>query len=122
MAFRGDLDALVLGVLTDGQKHGYEITQIINHVGRVDAGTVTVREGQLYPILHKLENDELIEAQWREQTGKPARKVYRLTNKGQAALEEKRLAWQHFVKAVNTLIAPPSPPTLPEMPGVKTYA
>lgn len=107
MAFRGDLDALILGVLAGGRMHGYEITQTINGAGSGD-GAVVVREGQLYPILHKLENDELIEAEWVEQqTGRPARKVYRLTNKGRAALEEKRAAWQNFAQTVGSLLAPP---------------
>ena len=106
MAFRGDLDALILGVLAGGRMHGYEITQTINGAGSGD-GSVVVREGQLYPILHKLENDELIAGEWEAQPSGPARKVYRLTVKGRAALEEKRAAWQNFAQTVGALLTPP---------------
>lgn len=106
MAFRGDLDALVLGVLASGKMHGYEITQTINAAGGSD-GAVSVKEGQLYPILHRLENDEKIEAEWIEQAGRPARKVYRLTDAGRKELEHKRASWEAFSQTVGLLLAPP---------------
>ena len=116
MAFRGDLDALVLGVLAAKPMHGYEITQTINaagsdgaNSGNGGAGSVSVKEGQLYPILHRLENDEKIQAQWIEQAGRPARKVYELTDTGRKELETKRAAWEAFSQTVAALLAPPQP-------------
>ncbi len=115
MAFRGDLDALVLGVLARGRMHGYEITQTINAAGPTEDNTgdggVVVKEGQLYPILHRLENDGKIEAEWIEQTGRPARKVYRLTDAGRGTLIEKRAAWEAFAQTVGDLLAPVPSPT-----------
>ena len=60
MAFRSDLDALILGVLHRERMHGYEISRRINDGA---LGAVQVKEGQLYPILHRLENEGAIEAE-----------------------------------------------------------
>ena len=101
MAFRSDLDALILGVLNRGRMHGYEISRRINDGA---LGAVQVKEGQLYPILHRLENEGAIEAEWLPQEGKPARKVYRLTEQGKRDLEAKRDAWESFAKGVSLLM------------------
>lgn len=101
MSFRSDLDALVLATLTAGAMHGYDISRRINQCGE---GTVRVQEGQLYPILHRLEADGLIAADWVPQEGKPARKVYRLTDSGHAALEVKRADWARFAATVGALM------------------
>ncbi len=109
MAFRGDLDALVLGVLASaGAAHGYEITRRINGAGGGAGETaIAVREGQLYPILHRLENEGRIQAEWIPQEGKPARKVYALTEAGRAELATKREAWRKFAESVSSLLAAP---------------
>ena len=101
MAFRSDLDALILGVLGRGQMHGYETSKRINEGA---LGAVLVKEGQLYPLLHRLENDGVIEAHWLPQEGKPARKVYRLTESGTRQLATKRESWAAFSTGVNLLL------------------
>ena len=101
MAFRGDLDALVLGVLGTGRMHGYEISKRINE-GAEDS--IRVKEAQLYPILHRLENDGKIEAEWLPYEGKPARKVYRLTESGHQALAVKQADWRKFAHSVSALL------------------
>jgi PadR family transcriptional regulator PadR len=103
MAFRSDLDALILGVLQAGQLHGYEIARRINTLGE---NALQLKEGQIYPILHRLENDELIGATWIPQEGKPARKMYELTEKGTKALAQKRADWNKFSESVNSLLNP----------------
>jgi|SRR5579862_1930637 len=106
MAFRSDLDALILGVLQVGKLHGYEITKRINRQGET---VLSVKEGQLYPILHRLEHEGLIIAEWIPQEGKPARKVYALTDKGQKALAKKRDEWKRFSSRINNLLTPSKP-------------
>jgi len=104
-SFRSDLDALILGVLgQQGRMHGYEISRKID-VG--SEGAVPIREGQLYPILHRMENDGLIEAQWLPQEGKPARKVYALTERGRGELIAKRAAWERFAAGIVSLLGEP---------------
>lgn len=103
MAFRGDLDALVLGALDDGSAHGYEIARRIKSVSD-DA--LAVGEGQLYPILHALERDGFVAADWIPQEGKPNRKVYRLTESGRGALAKKRGEWLKFAAGVSAVLRP----------------
>lgn len=107
MAFRSDLDALILGVLQAGQLHGYEVTKRINAQNDT---VLKVNEGQLYPILHRLENEGKIAAEWVPQQGKPARKVYSLTEQGLQELGSKRAAWEQFAASVSLLLAPPPLP------------
>lgn len=103
MDFRSDLDALALGALTGGPMHGYEIMRRINARGE---DSIRIKEGQLYPILHRLESEGRIVAEWEAQEGKPARKNYRLTEDGHRLLEKKRQAWTAFASTVEALLHP----------------
>ena len=71
MSFRTDLEAMVMAALKDGPLHGYGIVRAIR--GRSE-GVLKLGEGQLYPILHRLESDGLIHGDWEIQDGKPPRK------------------------------------------------
>ena len=103
MDFRGDLDALTLAVLASGPTHGYEVMRRINERGDE---ALRIKEGQLYPILHRLESDGQIVAQWEPQQGKPARKVYQMTDAGQRLLAKKRDNWARFTLSVDALLNP----------------
>ena len=103
MAFREDLDALVLAVLQDGAAHGYEIAKRIKL--RSDS-VLSAGEGKLYPCLHKLEADGLISAEWVPQEGKPARKVYALTEGGRKELAKHMKRWESFSRAVGSVLKP----------------
>ena len=103
MAFRGDLEALVLGALDTGSAHGYEIARRIKAVSE-DA--LAVGEGLLYPALHALEREGLVVAEWVPQEGKPNRKVYHLTEGGKGALARKRKEWQRFSAGVSAVLKP----------------
>ncbi|MBB6050212.1 PadR family transcriptional regulator [Armatimonas rosea] len=102
MAFRGDTEALILATLSGGPQHGYEITRRVNGLDGMK-----IQDGQLYPILHRLESEGMITAEWVPQEGKPARKVYRLTEAGGKKLEEKRTDWETFASSVSALLAKP---------------
>ena len=104
MDFKSDMNALLLGVLQSGPAHGYEIAKRVNALAD---GALKVGEAKLYPFLHKLEEEGMIVAEWVPQEGKPARKIYRLTTKGQGSLVEKRQAWDKFKIAVNKIIGEP---------------
>jgi transcriptional regulator len=103
MAFKSDLEALILGVLGEGALHGYEIAKRIRAVSEE---TLKVGEGRLYPALHKLEESGMIVAEWVQQEGKPARKVYALTPKGKKGLEDQSAAWAKFVTRVDAIMRP----------------
>jgi DNA-binding PadR family transcriptional regulator len=106
MAFRTDLDALVLAVLQTGRLHGYEIGKRINLQGQSSFG---INEGQLYPVLHRLENEGKIASEWVPQPGKPARRVYALTDGGRRELIHQRESWTQFVDSVNRILTPMHP-------------
>ena len=101
MAYKGELDGIILGVLQSGPGHGYEIAK---RVKALSDGVLAVGEAKLYPCLHKLEQDGCVTAEWILQEGKPARKVYALTPKGTGTLTEKRQAWERFAMGVASVL------------------
>ena len=92
---------LVLLALSHGPKHGYEIAR---HLEERTNGFFTISYGALYPVLHKLEKDELVTGDWQEGGQTKRRKVYRLTRAGKAALAAERDRYQAFAGAFGRLI------------------
>ncbi len=76
-------EALVLSVLRDGPRHGYQIALEVEE--RSD-GAFELQHGTLYPILHRLEDEGLIEGEWSEEGRR--RKEYRLSEAGRRHLRE----------------------------------
>lgn len=101
MAFRGDLEALILAVLLEGPKHGYEISKQIK---AMSGKTLQFGEGQLYPALHKLEEAGSVQSTWEPQDGKPPRKVYALTESGRGKLEAKKGEWMKFQESISLIL------------------
>lgn len=81
---------LVLSVLTTGESYGYELIQRIQELSR---GRIEWTEGMLYPVLHWMEREELIESEWRTIDSGRRRKYYRLRKAGRAALREEQQQW-----------------------------
>ncbi|MFD2608939.1 PadR family transcriptional regulator [Deinococcus taklimakanensis] len=100
MNARTQLRMLVLAVLERQPEHGYAIAQAIKTRSE---GLLTAREGTLYPALHALESEGLISSREYEHAGRP-RREYRLTERGQAALQGIRRDWQRSVQAVNSVL------------------
>ena len=101
MAFRGDINALILGALEVKPLHGYEIVRRIREAG----GGGKLSEGQIYPYLHKLEEDHFVTAEWQTDTGAAPRRVYQITPSGVVELDHQRALWKKFVAGINTLMA-----------------
>ncbi|MFN0122118.1 MAG: PadR family transcriptional regulator [Blastocatellia bacterium] len=98
---QGTLDLLILKIVALGPVHGYAIAQRLDQVSR---GVVQVPQGSLYPALHRLENRDLLAADWQAtETGREA-KFYRLTKKGQAQLETESEKWERLTKAVSLIL------------------
>ena len=81
---------LVLSVLTEGENYGYALIQ---RVRELSAGRVEWTEGMLYPVLHWMEKEQLIESEWREADTGRKRKYYRICKKGRNALRQEREQW-----------------------------
>lgn len=97
---KGSTELLVLSLLQGKPQHGYEI---IKEIRARSEGHLRVGEGSLYPLLHRLERDGLVAAEWAGLTGRD-RRYYRLTPRGQAALDEHRQVWRRHVQAVERVL------------------
>lgn len=101
MKFRADSEALVLAALEAGPQHGYGIIRIMRDTSE---GLFDINEGQLYPLLHKMQEKGWVVGEWYIQaTGNP-RKNYTLTETGQMELEKRRTEWSKFLSSVSNLI------------------
>ncbi|MEV1145246.1 PadR family transcriptional regulator [Micromonospora sp. NPDC049799] len=96
---RGVLDLCVLAALREGESYGYQLAQALDA-----AGVGPIQGGTLYPVLLRLQRTGLVTAQWREGTSGPARKYYRLTEAGRAALRQGGSAWLAFVAPVTAIV------------------
>jgi PadR family transcriptional regulator PadR len=81
---------LILGILARGESYGYAIIQ---EVGDRTGGALEWTEGMLYPVLHRLEREELIRGRWRTSESGRRRRYYSLSPKGRKALEAERQQW-----------------------------
>jgi PadR family transcriptional regulator, regulatory protein PadR len=81
---------LVLSVLTRGESYGYELIQRIRELS---SGKIEWTEGMLYPVLHWMEEEGLIESEWRESETGRKRKYYRLLKEGRKALQAEKQRW-----------------------------
>lgn len=100
MNIKGTLPTLILETLARGPSHGYRIAQRIKERSQ---GILDFKEGTLYPALHKLENEGLVESYEGIEQGRP-RRYYRITNNGHGALTKDRAEWRDLSRAVTTIL------------------
>jgi PadR family transcriptional regulator PadR len=96
----GNLDLLLLAVLTEGEAHGYAV---IARVRERSGGEFDLAEGTVYPALHKLEADGLLSSRWQHESGR-RRRTYGLTAPGEAALTAKRREWHRFTVRMHAVV------------------
>jgi len=93
----GALDMLVLEVLSKGRGYGYQIAQaVLSESG----DRLEIKEGSLYPALHRLERKKWVDSEWGESPEGRRRKYYTITGSGSTALREKRDRWTDFAAGV----------------------
>jgi len=100
MNLKGSLPLLILHTLSDSPKHGYRIAKDIKAQSQ---GVLDFKEGTLYPTLHSLEKQELIEAYSEVENGRE-RRYYRLTDTGRAAFEQDLQEWERYANAVSMVL------------------
>jgi transcriptional regulator len=98
--FKGTLPTLVLETVAHEPSHGYRIAQRIKE--RSD-GVLDFKEGTLYPALHKLENEGLVESYEGMENGR-SRRYYRITKSGRGALARDRAEWRELSRAVTSIL------------------
>lgn len=92
---------LVLKLLSEGEKYGYEI---ITELSRRSDRTFELQEGTLYPLLHMLERDRCVESFRQETPQGRVRIYYRITPKGLQLLAEKQAQWKLFSAKVDQVV------------------
>jgi len=99
-AIKGHLELLLLAALKAGPAHGYAVIQELR---LRSGGAFDLPEGTIYPALHRLEGEGLIESEWSDAAGR-RRRLYRLTRKGRRALAEKKGSWQRFARGMEAAL------------------
>ena len=97
---KGSSALLVLSVLADADRYGY---QIIKEIELRSEHVFSFKEGTLYPLLTRLKKDGLLSYEWRESTQGPPRKYYALTPDGDAFLDGLDSAWNELAATVDHL-------------------
>src|SRR5829696_8717467 len=100
MNFKGTLPTLILEALVREPSHGYLIAQRIKERSE---GILDFKEGTLYPALHKLQNEGLVDSEEAIENGRP-RRYYRITRSGRAALTKHRAEWRELSRVVTSIL------------------
>ena len=97
---KGSAELLILSLVDDRPRHGYEIGQLIE---LRSGGVLRFNVASLYPLLYRLEKRGWIRGRWVEKPGQRRRRYYRLTSIGKRVLASQRDGWQEFVGAINRI-------------------
>jgi len=98
---KGSTTMLILNLLSTSDMYGY---QMVKELEMRSDDTFTLKEGTMYPILHSLESEGMVESYWDESTSARKRKYYHITDKGKKLLNEKKKEWEVYSRTVNKVI------------------
>jgi transcriptional regulator len=94
---RGSADLMILAVLEERHRHGYEIAELIDDRS---GGVLRFHVGSLYPMLYRMERRGWIDGLWLEKAGQRRRRYYTLLPAGQKVLAEQRASWHELLTAL----------------------
>ncbi len=94
---KGSAELLVLSLLEDQPRHGYDISKLIQIRS---GGALRFHVTSLYPLLHRLEKQGWIDGRWVEKAEQRRRRYYSLTPQGRKMLRSQRKSWKDFVAAI----------------------
>jgi len=95
---KGSTELLVLALVEDRPRHGYEIAKLI---GERSDGALVFHAASLYPVFYRLERRGWLQGRWIEKAGQRRRRYYRLTPAGRRVLEAQRQTWRDFILALD---------------------
>lgn len=98
---RGTLELATLAVLASRRRYAYELLTLLNEL---TGSAPEVKEGTLYPLLHRLEDAGYVSSDWEAQDRQRPRKYYVLTNSGAQQLERLRAEWKRVVDGMAHLL------------------
>jgi PadR family transcriptional regulator PadR len=99
---KGNTETLLLSLLLLEPMYGY---QIVKEINARSSGYFEFKEGTLYPALHRMEREGLVEGRWQNTPGGMRRRYYYITLKGRFVLTDRQAEWQRFSRAMNSVIA-----------------
>src|ERR1700747_786994 len=97
---KGSAELLILSLVEDRPRHGYDIGQLIELRSR---GALRFNVASLYPLLYRLEKRGWIRGRWVEKAGQRRRRYYRLTPAGREMLGAQGDGWREFLKAIGRI-------------------
>ncbi len=99
-AKKGSAELVILALLEDTPRHGYDLAARIDEVSN---GALAYNFASLYATLYKLEERGCVQGRWVERAGQRRRRYYRITARGAALLGQQRAEWKQFVLALDRL-------------------
>jgi PadR family transcriptional regulator, regulatory protein PadR len=100
---KGSAELLVLSLLDDQPRHGYDISRLIEIRS---GGSLRFHVTSLYPLLYRLEEEGLVQGKWVEKAEQRRRRYYTLTPQGRKLLARQRESWREFVAAIGRVMEP----------------
>jgi PadR family transcriptional regulator, regulatory protein PadR len=97
---KGSAGLLVLSLVEDRARHGYEISKLIESRSE---GMLKFNVASLYPLVYRLESRGWILGRWVEKAGQRRRRYYRITAQGRKVLAAQRQGWKQFADAVRRI-------------------
>jgi PadR family transcriptional regulator PadR len=97
---KGSAELLVLSLVEDRARHGYEISKLIESRSE---GALKFNVASLYPLVYRLEARGWIQGRWVEKAGQRRRRYYRITAPGRKVLAAQRQGWKQFAEAVRRI-------------------
>jgi PadR family transcriptional regulator, regulatory protein PadR len=97
---KGHLDGLILAVVARESLHGYAV---IEELKARSGGQLALPEGTVYPALHRLEADGLLQSEWSAASGR-RRRVYSITKRGRTELGASRERWRVFSSTIEAVL------------------
>ena len=98
---KGSTEILILGLLAEEPMYGYQLSQELH---RRSGGYFALKEGLLYPTLHRMEQAGLLASEWRQVGTARRRKYYAITDKGRQVLREQSAEWHTFIEKLLPLL------------------
>jgi PadR family transcriptional regulator, regulatory protein PadR len=94
---KGSAEVLILALLEQRDRHGYEIAKLIEERS---GGVLTFHAASLYPLLYRMEARRLMQGRWVEKAGQRRKRHYSITPAGRKFLAERRSGWNTFIDAL----------------------
>ncbi len=98
---KGVLDIVILKLLSQQEMYGYELVSELNRRGE----SLNIKEGTLYPILYRLEDEGLVETRWEQAASRSKpKKYYKVTEKGIEAMTEAYSQWKAIARDITNIM------------------